>query len=338
MRSAKNEVLALKVCCKSNITFAVLQNSMKVHLQLSSLPTFKNAAITIGTFDGVHFGHQKIIENLISTAKKANGESVLISFEPHPRTIINPGDTSLRLLQTLQEKINALSELGIDHFVVVPFTEAFRNFTATQYIEDFLVNYFSPHTIIIGYDHHFGHNREGNINLLKKVSSQYNFTVVEISQQLIQSIEVSSTVIRKSLLAGDLEKANNLLQHPYCITGTVVHGDARGRTIGYPTANIAIHNKYKLIPANGVYAVQSFFQGEVFGGMMNIGTRPTIENTNKVSLEAHFFNFNKDIYDENISVNLLYKLRDEKKFEGLASLIAAIKADEVAAKKILGLL
>jgi riboflavin kinase / FMN adenylyltransferase len=308
---------------------------MKVHHDLSSLPTFTNPVITIGTFDGVHFGHRKIIEQLTQQAKTIYGESILISFEPHPRLIINPLDNSLEILSTLSEKINILSELGIDHFVIVPFDAAFANQTALQYISDFLITYFHPHTIIIGYDHQFGKNREGNLQLLQQLQDQYQYQLIEIKKQLIAEIDVSSTIIRKSLQTGNLQKANELLQHAYSLTGTVIHGDKRGRTIGYPTANIAIHNKYKLIPDNGVYVIKAFFQGSSYGGMMNIGTRPTVENTTTISLEAHLFYFDKMIYDENITVELIQKLRNEIKFNSFDELINAIKTDEKNAKKIL---
>jgi riboflavin kinase / FMN adenylyltransferase len=308
---------------------------MKVHHDLSSLPTFTNPIITIGTFDGVHYGHRKIINQLIKEAKLVNGESIVITFEPHPRLIVNPDDNSLRILNTLQEKINILSELGIDHFVVAPFTKEFMNYSAEQYVQDFLIRYFHPHTIIIGFDHQFGKNRIGNLQLLKDLKHTFQYRLIEIEKQLLDEIDVSSTIIRKSLLAGDLQKANELLQNPYSLTGTVIHGDKRGRTIGYPTANIAIHNKYKLIPGNGVYAITAIFQGQVFGGMMNVGTRPTIEDTITISLEAHLFDFDKMIYDENITVELIQKMRDELKFNSFTELVEAIKNDEKVGREIL---
>jgi riboflavin kinase / FMN adenylyltransferase len=306
---------------------------MKVYYQLSEVPKIANAVITIGTFDGVHLGHRKIIMQLTATAAQIQGESVLVTFEPHPRMVINPDDTTLKILTSLNEKISLLSELGIHHLVIVPFTNEFRNLTAQAYIEDFLVKTFQPHTIILGYDHQFGKDRSGNYTLLQQFSSTYQYQLVEISKQEIDELTISSTTIRKSLQAGDLFTANTLLQQPYSITGTVIHGDARGRTIGYPTANINIHNSYKLIPQNGVYAVRCKFQGLTYGGMMNIGTRPTIEHTNQVSIEVHLFDFNKTIYDQQITVSLITRLRDEKKFNGLEELITAIKEDENNAKK-----
>jgi len=308
---------------------------MKVHHDLSSLPTFRNPIITIGTFDGVHYGHRKIIAQLITEAKKVNGESVVISFEPYPRLVVNPQDNTLRILNTLTEKINILSELGIDHFVVAPFTKEFMNEPAEHYIEHFLIHYFHPRTIIIGYDHQYGKNREGNLTLLEKLQHKFNYHLIEIKKQLLYEINVSSTIIRNSLQDGNLQKANELLQQNYSLTGTVIHGDKRGRTIGYPTANIALHNKYKLIPGNGVYAIKAIFQGSVYSGMMNVGTRPTIESTDTVSLEAHLFDFNKMIYDENITIELIEKMRNELKFDSFDALVAAIKNDEVNARTIL---
>jgi riboflavin kinase / FMN adenylyltransferase len=310
---------------------------MKVHQDLHTLPQFSNPVLTIGSFDGVHLGHRRIIQQLINHAEAVKGESILITFEPHPRLIINPNDSKLKLLNTLQEKINLLSELGLDHLVVVPFDEQFRALTAKQYVSDFLVAKFKPKTLIIGYDHHFGNNREGNLNLLQDLQSNFNYELVEIPPQEIDDLAVSSTKIRNYLSDGNVVLANQMLMKPYSITGTVVHGDARGRTIGYPTANLALHHKFKLIPGNGVYAIRALFQGKHYGGMMNIGTRPTIESTEKISLEAHLFDFDKQIYDEYITVHLIAKLRDELKFNGIDQLISAIKKDEIDAKKALSI-
>jgi riboflavin kinase / FMN adenylyltransferase len=308
---------------------------MKVHHNLSSLPQFKNACITIGTFDGVHLGHKQIIEKLIATAKNIDGESVLITFEPHPRMVLQPNDKSLKLLSTLNEKINLLSNLGIDHLVIAPFTAHFFEQSAQDYIEHFLIKNFKPHTIIIGYDHQFGKNRSGNFELLENLKSKFNYHLIEIEKQLINETTISSSAIRRSLQVGNLQKSNELLGYNYSISGTVIHGDARGRTIGYPTANIDLHNSIKLIPANGVYAINAIVQGLQYGGMMNIGTRPTIEETKKISLEAHFFDFNQQIYDQQISISIIEKIRDEKKFNGLQHLIDAIKNDEQIARNIL---
>jgi riboflavin kinase / FMN adenylyltransferase len=309
---------------------------MQVHTQYPILPLFNKPVITIGTFDGVHLGHRKIIEQLKLTAQNINGESVLITFEPHPRMVINPTDKSLRLLSTLQEKIERLSSLGIDHLVIIPFTDEFRQLSAEQYISDFLVHHFKPHTIIIGYDHQFGNNRNGNYELLEKMQVHYRYALQEIDKQLLNEITISSTTIRNALLFGDLATANNLLTAYYSLSGTVVHGDARGRTIGYPTANVAVHNSYKLIPGKGVYAAKAIFQGRQYGAMLNIGNRPTVVADAPLSIEVHLFDFNKTIYDEQITIQFIEKMRDEQKFNGLDELIAAIKADESKARAILG--
>jgi riboflavin kinase / FMN adenylyltransferase len=305
---------------------------MKVHQDLHTLPVFTRPVLTIGSFDGVHLGHRRIIQQLINHA--LNGESILITFEPHPRLVINPGDKTLKLLNTLQEKINLLSELGLHHLVVVPFDDAFRALTAKEYIADFIIKKFKPSTLIIGYDHHFGNNREGNLQLLKDMQSDYNYEVTEIPKQEIDDLAVSSTKIRNYLQEGNMNMANQMLVQPYSISGTVVHGDARGRTIGYPTANLSLHHRYKLIPGNGVYAIRAQFQGKHYGGMMNIGTRPTIESTQKISLEAHLFDFDKQIYDEFITVQIISKLRNEMKFNGIEELIGAIRKDEYEARLI----
>jgi riboflavin kinase / FMN adenylyltransferase len=308
---------------------------MQVHTQFPNIPVLTKPVITIGTFDGVHLGHRKIIEQLIKEAKSIQGESVLITFEPHPRMVIQPQEKTIQLLTTLQEKIEVLSHLGIDHLVIVPFTTEFQNQPAEEYIELFLIKYFQPHTIIIGYDHQFGKDRSGNYQLFEALQSKFNYRLLEIDKQLLHEITVSSTEIRKSLQIGNLAIANQLLLRPYAITGTVIHGDKRGRTIGYPTANIAIHNSYKLIPNNGVYAIKAIFQGQEFGGMLNIGNRPTVKNDAPVSIEAHLFEFNRSIYDEVITLRLLASLRQEIKFDGIESLIKAIQQDEKDAKKIL---
>jgi riboflavin kinase / FMN adenylyltransferase len=310
---------------------------MKVHHQLQDLPSFVHPVLTIGTFDGVHLGHRSIIKQLIQVATQVGGQSVLITFEPHPRTVINPNNHQVNLLTTLHEKISLLSELGLHHLVVVPFTPAFRQLDAYEYIKSFLVNNFKPHTIIIGYDHQFGSNRLGNYTLLQQYALEFNYKLIEIPKQIIDTLAVSSTKIRNLLLAGDVLKANEMLSYNYLISGTVIHGDARGRTIGYPTANVQVHHSLKLLPSNGVYAVQATIQGQQYGGMMNIGTRPTIEDTTKRSIEVHFFNFNQQIYDEYISINIVARLRNELKFNSLNELVSAIKQDEIDAKKILNL-
>jgi len=305
---------------------------MIVYNNIHGLPLFTNPVITIGTFDGVHTGHQQILQLMKAEAAKVNGETVIITFHPHPRKIIKPGEPPIFLLNTLEEKIELLERSGIDHLVIVPFTEAFANQTAEEYIADFLVKTFHPHSIIIGYDHRFGKGRKGNYRLLKEKGSEFNYTVKEIPAQMLQEVAISSTKIRNSLLNGDIETATNYLGYPYFFSGKIIEGNKLGRTIGYPTANIQIENKDKLIPGNGVYAVEIKIQNprfeiENFIGMMNIGIRPTIGGIDKV-IEVNIFDFADDIYGEILTITVKKHLRDEKKFSGLEALKSQLVKDK----------
>jgi riboflavin kinase/FMN adenylyltransferase len=302
---------------------------MTVHNDIEKLPGFTNAIITIGTFDGVHTGHQQIIELMKTEAAKANGETVIITFHPHPRKIIKAGEAPVLLLNTLEEKIELLGKSGINHLVIVPFTEAFSNQSAEEYIANFLVKTFHPHSIIIGYDHHFGKGRTGNYQLLEEKGIEFNYNVKEIPVHMLQEIAISSTKIRNSLLSGDIETANACLGYSYFFSGKVIEGNKLGRTIGYPTANLQIENEDKLIPGNGVYAVEI----QNLKGMMNIGVRPTVDGINRV-IEVNIFDFDKAIYDEVLTVTLKKHLRSEKKFSGLDELknqLAKDKQDALAA-------
>jgi riboflavin kinase/FMN adenylyltransferase len=300
---------------------------MNVFKNIDQLPVFTNTVITIGTFDGVHLGHHSLIEKLIATAKEKNQESVLITFEPHPRLVLSSFTVHVDLLTTLDEKIALLSKYAIDNVVVVPFTAAFATLSAEDYIETFLVKLFQPSTIIIGYDHHFGLHRSGNISLLKKHEETYNYKVLEIEAKLIDEINISSTKIRKAIKQGNISEANKLLNRQYTFSGKVIQGDKRGRTIGFPTANVLVEDAYKLIPANGVYVVECLIENVCVKGMMNIGTRPTIETTHKRSIEIHLFDFDAVIYDETITVSCLAFLREEQKFENLDALKAQLDKD-----------
>jgi riboflavin kinase / FMN adenylyltransferase len=304
---------------------------MQVHRNLESLPAFSNPVITIGTFDGIHFGHRFILQQLLQQALLIGGESLLITFEPHPRLILNPQDTSLRILSTLDEKIKTLEYIGIDHLVIIPFTIAFSQQSASDYIEKFLIKYFKPHTIIIGHDHHFGNERSGNFDLLEINKAKFNYQLIEISKQLLHEITVSSSEIRRNLARGDVKTANTLLVNNYTLAGTVVHGFARGRTIGYPTANIAIDNELKLIPANGVYAVKVYVNKQTYNGMLNIGVRPTVSNDNKISLEVNLFDFEKDIYAQHVQLQIVARLRDEIKFNNVEELLKQLALDKINA-------
>ena len=312
---------------------------MKVYQDLSTVPVFNNAVVSIGTFDGVHLGHKQIIRQLKETAEKIGGETVIITFHPHPRKIISsvPGD--IKLLNTLPEKILLLEAASIDHLVVVPFNHAFANQTAQQYINDFLWKYFKPHTIIIGYDHRFGKGREGDYHLMDQYGASLGFEVKEITEQLMNEIIVSSTRIREALLNSDIETANKFLGYDYFFEGVVIEGNKLGRTIGYPTANLQIESDEKLIPGNGVYAAAVEIknqQSEIrnFSGMMNIGVRPTVDGKKRM-IEVNIFDFDEDIYTQILRVHVKHYIRGEVKFNGLDELKTQLLKDKVSAKELL---
>lgn len=309
---------------------------MQIHRDLTHLPAWTRAVITIGTFDGVHTGHRYIIQQLQQVAAACEGETVIVTFDPHPREVLQPGTNQVRLLTTLDEKIELLSKHGINHLVIVPFTKAFSELSAQAYLEDFLIERFKPHTIIIGYDHRFGHNREGGLELLEAEQSRYGFQLIEIPQQVVHDLSVSSTKIRKSLQEGNISLANELLGYQYFLQGTVVHGDKMGRQLGYPTANMQIPDARKLIPAQGIYAIKVHLQQHdaPLKGVMSIGTRPTFDGTD-LRLEAHVFDFNEDIYDEVIRVEIVSFIRASQKFDNIESLITQMDKDSIAAKEML---
>ena len=301
---------------------------MRVFKGLDNLPPFKNPVLTIGTFDGVHLGHAKIIERLRKKAIEVDGESIIITFDPHPRFVVAPNSTPIELLSTSQEKIKALQALHVDNVVIVPFTKAFSDISAEAYIRDFIVSNFHPHTIIIGYDHHFGKNRQGNYQLLESVKATYGFQLEEIPVQEIEHIAVSSTKIRAALHIGDIKKANELAGKYYTLEGVVIHGEKRGRLIGFPTANVHVGDAHKLIPANGVYAVKAYLKETAYKAMLNIGVRPTVSSSNHRSIEVNIIDFDQDIYDETFRIEFVDKLRDEIKFNGIDELIAQLTIDK----------
>ena len=314
-----------------------LQSFMQVHHHIDQLPVFHKAVITIGTFDGVHSGHRQVINLLQSEAARIGGETVVVTFHPHPRMVIAEERSSIHLLNTLEEKISLLAAHGIGHLVVVPFNTAFAQQSAAAYIEDFLVEKFHPHTIIIGYDHRFGKGRQGDYHLLEAKAAQFNYAVKEIPGQLLQNIAISSTRIREALLKADVDNANALLGYPYFFSGTVVEGNKLGRTLGYPTANLQPLEPDKLIPGNGVYAVtvvRSVKPGEILKGMMNIGTRPTVGGSKRV-IEVNIFDFDQTIYSEVLSIAVHKRLRSEVKFSGLEALKAQLAADKQDAEDCL---
>lgn len=321
---------------------------MEVHRDINNLPFFENAALTIGTFDGVHSGHLQIIHQLKKEALINKGESVIITFDPHPRMVLsqNKSRPSILLLTTLSEKIELLEKEGIDHLVVVPFTLEFSNQSAQEYISDFLVKKFHPKSIIIGYDHRFGNNRAGNYELLEKYQDEYNYEVKEIPEHVLDHVTISSTKIRSALKNGNLKTAKECLGYDYFFEGKVVDGNKLGRTLGYPTANLEIKDNNKLIPENGIYAVNvvigkatvndnSVFIPESFHhGMMSIGIRPTIAD-NRRTIEVNIFDFNEDIYGRVVRVYVKYFLRNEEKFDSMEKLKEQISLDETEARKLL---
>jgi riboflavin kinase / FMN adenylyltransferase len=309
---------------------------MRIHRDLTHLPALRRAVITIGTFDGVHTGHRYIIQQLQQAAAACDGETVIITFDPHPREVLQPGTNPVRLLTTLDEKTALLAKHGIDHLVIVPFTKAFSELSATAYLEDFLIERFKPHTIIIGYDHRFGHNREGGLELLEAEQNRYGFQLIEIPQQIVHDLSVSSTKIRKNLQEGNIHLANELLGYQYFLEGTVVHGDKMGRQLGYPTANMQLPDPRKLIPAHGIYAIKVHLLQHTLKGVMSIGTRPTFDGTD-LRLEAHIFDFNEDIYDQLIRVEMVSFIRASLKFDNVEALIAQMDKDSLAARELVTL-
>lgn len=308
---------------------------MKVYRDINSLPVFTNAVITTGSFDGVHTGHVQIIEQLIKEAEKINGTPVLITFYPHPKQVVQMKEKALYILNTPEEKYELLQLKDIENIVVVPFDKDFSQLSAQEYISNFLVQKFHPSIIVVGYDHRFGNNREGNFDLLKSKEAQYNFEVKEIPEHVLTDITISSTKIRAAMLEGDIEKAASYLGYHYYFSGTVIQGNKLGRTIGYPTANLQIQDEHKLVPANGVYAVDVQLGNRNLKGMMNIGIRPTVDGTKRV-IEVNVFNFDEDIYGETLKVTLKKNLRLEVKFAGLDELKAQLAKDKEHAKLVNG--
>ena len=310
---------------------------MKVHYDLTALPQFKDAIVTMGAFDGVHKGHQQIIQRMKELAQKVQGETIIITFHPHPRKVISSVPGEIKQLSNIKERIQLLEAAGIDHLVIINFDYKFSNMTADQYVEDFLYQYFKPNTVIVGYDHHFGKGRNGNIELLKTMGAKLHFQVEEIHEQLVQSEIISSTLIRNYISEQQIKKANDLLGYAYFFEGFVVRGNQLGRTIGYPTANLHINDEEKLIPSNGVYAVKvkgACTNHEILDGMMNIGIRPTVDGQKKV-IEVNIFNFDQDIYEQFITVMVYEFIRGEVKFDGLDALKNQLGQDKITASAIL---
>lgn len=299
---------------------------MKILKNLSDYASNSKSFITIGTFDGVHIGHQKVLQKLVQSANKKNAKSVLLTFFPHPRMVLQK-DVNIKLINTIEERTQLLKKTGIDTLVIYEFTKEFAKISALEFVRNILVNKLNVSKLIVGYDHHFGRNREGSFEQLEDYAYTYDFKVKKISKKEIDTIAVSSTKIRKAIENGEIEKANNYLGYNFMLTGNVVQGKNLGEKIGFPTANLHIKETYKLIPKTGAYVVKSLIGNELVFGMMNIGFRPTVSGKNQ-TIEIHFFDFNKNIYGQKIQVDVLHFLRQEQKFESVEALKQQLKKDK----------
>lgn len=308
---------------------------MKIYRGIADFHPIKNAVVTTGTFDGVHIGHQKILNRIQELAKAIDGETVIITFFPHPRLVLYPEDNNLKLINTLEEKISLLQARGIDHLLIIPFTPEFSRLTSEQFIREILIDKINTKKLVIGYDHHFGRNREGSFEHLKQYAPQYGFEVEEIPEQDVNDVAVSSTKIRAAIEECAVETANTYLGYPFSISGKVIKGDQIGRTLGYPTANLYIEQRYKLLPGDGIYAVAVHHQEQSHKGMLYIGHRPTIEGMQR-NIEVNILDFDQDIYDETLTVDLLHFIRPDQKFNGLEALIAQMDKDLAKTRELLG--
>ena len=307
---------------------------MRIFHNISETSDLKDTIVTIGTFDGVHLGHQKIIKKLLELKQKNGGETLLFTFDPHPRKVLFPEQHDLKLITTTQEKCELLKQFGIDNVIIFPFTIEFSKLSAEDYISKIISQTLKTKTLVIGYDHHFGSNREGNIETLKQVSHEYDFDLVEISAQEINQLNVSSTRIRKAIEGGEIEVANDFLGYSFFMSGIVVKGKQLGRTIGYPTANVEIPDADKIKPKTGVYAVNVIIENKTFKGMLNIGYNPTTDNDKKQKIEVNIFNFEKDIYNQTIKIEFVKHLRNEIKFANLDELKQQLANDKISCENI----
>ncbi|MFD1094711.1 bifunctional riboflavin kinase/FAD synthetase [Salegentibacter chungangensis] len=304
---------------------------MKIHKGANAFSSDHQTAVTIGTFDGVHAGHRKIIERLVNSANANDLESAILTFFPHPRMVLQK-ESGIKLINTIEERTQLLESTGIDHLIIHPFTHQFSRLTAREFVRDILVNKLKAKKVIIGYDHRFGRNRTADIEDLREFGKEYDFEVEEISQQDVEEVAVSSTKIRNALLNGSVEKANRYLQTPFSLSGIVVEGRGLGKKFAYPTANLSIQEDYKLIPQNGVYVVKAEIDGKNYFGMMNIGTNPTVGGEEQ-SIETYFFGLDKDLYGRKLKIEMLVRIRDEKKFDSVDALKIAMKQDEAFSKQ-----
>jgi riboflavin kinase/FMN adenylyltransferase len=311
------------------------QVKLKVYHHIDDFKHVKRPVLTTGTFDGVHRGHRTLISRLIQCAESIGGETVLLTFSPHPRMVLFPEDHGLRLLNDREEQIEQLEKAGIEHLIIHPFTRDFANLSALDYARSVLLEGVGVARMVVGYDHRFGKNREGDFALLSEYGEMLGFAVEEFPAHMVDEINVSSTKTRTAISIGDIETANRFLGYNYPLTGCVIQGDGIGRTLGFPTANVRISNPLKLIPGNGVYAIRAYCQGKTYNGMLNIGTRPTVTTANEQRIEAHLFDFDDDLYGQHLRVEVIARLRDEQKFTGTNALKSQLTEDREAALAVL---
>jgi riboflavin kinase/FMN adenylyltransferase len=296
----------------------------------------RNAVATVGIFDGVHRGHDAIIDRVKEMAREIHGESVVISFWPHPRLFLTPEGSTLTFLSTIREKKDLLEAKGIDHFIIIPFTREFSNYSSEKFIKDVILDKLNAKHLIVGFNHQFGKDREGDFQTLRSLAKDLKITVEQVEAKVVNEEQVSSTIIRKALNNGEINRANKLLGYHYSLNGTIIGGKKIGRSIGYPTANILPRERYKLIPKDGVYAVKVYLEKSEYSGMLNIGLRPTVNHGDfGKSIEVHIFNFEHQIYGKEVQVRFIDRIRDEKKFSTIDKLVDQLKKDEIAAKRIL---
>lgn len=303
---------------------------MEIHNDLNIFNA-RNPVLTVGTFDGVHLGHRKIIDRLIELAKTINGESIIFTFDPHPRKVVSPGESNLRLLTTIEEKIALFEQSGIDHLIIYPFTPEFAQLSYEQFVKEILIEKIHTKYLVVGYDHKFGNNRQGDFEFLQNCAEKFDFRVEKLDVLLINESNISSTKIREAIEKGDFETANTFLGYPFTFHGTVVEGQKLGRIIQFPTANVAASDPDKIIPGYGVYVVKAKIRNKIYQGMLNIGSRPTVNNNaDHRSIEVHLFGFNDDIYGETIELQFFRKLREEQKFDSLDALKEQLEKDKAA--------
>jgi len=308
---------------------------MRIIRELTSSVQFNRPIVTLGTYDGVHLGHQEIIRGMVQRAKENGQESVLLTFHPHPRMVLYPDSHSVRLIDTVEEKLVKLEKLGLDTVILFPFTMKFSRLTAVEFVRDILVKQIGVKEMFVGHDHHFGKNREGNFQQLEELGVLYDFSVKEIEAVSIGEVTISSTKIRKALAAGEMDQVTRFLGEPYKLTGEVIHGNKLGRTIGFPTANLKIDQSTKMLPEIGVYAVRVQLNDRSLEGVMNIGKKPTVQQSDLISVEVFLFEFSEDIYGELLTVTIFDRLRGEQRFGSVEELKQQLKKDEQNARSIL---